>query len=64
MHDELDDDYEPEHDQYLDSGDELEEMFGDELIDPDEQRKQQPDSLQDDDYDPEDEYQAGLDEDW
>lgn len=62
MHDELDDDYEPEHDQYLDIGDELEDMFGDELGEPD--RGQLEDRQDDEDYDPEDEYQAGLDEDW
>ena len=60
MHDELDEDYESEHDQYLDSGDELEAMFGDELEDDE---AEQP-AAEDEDADLDDEYQGGLDEDY
>lgn len=60
MHDERDEDYEPEHDQYLDEGDDLDVMFAAELADEQTDEPSADTELPDDD----DEFQGGLDDDF
>lgn len=66
MHTDLDDDYEPDHDRYLDGGEDLDEMFADELDDAGSASRDgntaQVNPDQDDDND--EEFHSGLDDDF
>ena len=77
MHTDHDDDYDPEHERFLDSGDDLDEMFADELNDDDQNAGKpedagessfrdtpapyEEDADEDDEYD---EFHSGLDDDF
>ncbi len=63
MHTPPDDDYEPEHDQYLDEDGDLDAMFADELAEEDPLQPAAPPTAQPDEDDLDD-YQDGLDEDY
>ena len=74
MHADHDDDYDPEHDRFLDSGDDLDEMFADELEDDGDGEPGDESSFRDvpdpneddadDEDDDDDEFHSGLDDDF
>ena len=66
MHTDFDDEYEPDHDRYLDSGEDLDEIFADELDDFGSASRDSNNAQDNPDQDEADdeEFHSGLDDDF